>query len=130
MTFLTFSDLKVRFQFQGLAAPQAIHCRARWIVIRKDRETKCGSTKLKSTLIRRMQRLCDIPNAASPGCSYKATLFTCCPGVPTSYAKKIEQDSPAFEESNDLRNTLQEYLSHYKAVLAKHEIALPFFEQP
>ncbi len=44
--------------------------------------------------------------------------------------KKIEQDSPAFEESNDLRNTLQEYLSHYKAVLAKHEIALPFFEQP
>jgi hypothetical protein len=44
--------------------------------------------------------------------------------------KEIEQDSPAFEEANDLRNTLQEYLSHYKAVLARHEIEPPFFEQP
>jgi hypothetical protein len=43
--------------------------------------------------------------------------------------KGIERDSPAFEEANDLRNALQEYLSHYKAVLAKHEIELPFFEQ-
>jgi hypothetical protein len=44
--------------------------------------------------------------------------------------KEIGQDSPAFEEANDLRNTLQEYLSHYRGVLAKHEIELPFFEQP
>jgi hypothetical protein len=76
-----------------------------------------------------MPRSCGIPDAAFPGCSYKAILFTRCSGVPNSCGKGIERDSPAFEEANDLRNTLQEYLSRYKAVLAKHEIELPFFEQ-
>ena len=33
-------------------------------------------------------------------------------------------------DANDLRNTLQEYLSHYKAVLTEHGIALPFLETP
>lgn len=44
--------------------------------------------------------------------------------------QEIGRHSPAFEEANDLRNTLQEYLRHYKAVLAQHEIALPFSETP
>jgi hypothetical protein len=42
----------------------------------------------------------------------------------------VGRGSPAFEEANDLRNALQDYLSHYKAVLTEHGIALPFSETP
>jgi hypothetical protein len=44
--------------------------------------------------------------------------------------QEIGRGSPAYEEANDLRNTLQEYLNHYKAVLTEHGIALPFSETP
>jgi hypothetical protein len=42
--------------------------------------------------------------------------------------REIGRGPPAFEEANDLRNTLQEYLSDYEAVLREHGIALPFSE--
>src|SRR5262249_26163952 len=42
----------------------------------------------------------------------------------------IRRGSPAFEGANKLWNILQQYLSHYKMVLGKHEIPLPFSETP
>jgi hypothetical protein len=42
--------------------------------------------------------------------------------------QEIGRGSPACEEANELRNTLQEYLSHYKAVLTENGITLPFSE--
>lgn len=44
--------------------------------------------------------------------------------------EQIGRGSPTFKEANELRNMLQGYLSHYKAVLAEHEIRLPFSETP
>lgn len=34
----------------------------------------------------------------------------------------------AYDDINDLRNRLWEYLTHYKAVLGEHQIPLPFSE--
>ena len=36
----------------------------------------------------------------------------------------------AFESMDELRNELQDRLNHYKAVLAEHDIDLPFFGLP
>lgn len=36
----------------------------------------------------------------------------------------------AFEELNEIRNSMWERLNHYKAVLGEHDIELPFSEQP
>ena len=36
----------------------------------------------------------------------------------------------AFEELNELRNSMWERLNHYKVVLGEHGIELPFSEQP
>ena len=44
--------------------------------------------------------------------------------------QEIGRGSPAYKEANDLRNRLRECLSHYKAVLTAHGIALPFSEIP
>lgn len=38
----------------------------------------------------------------------------------------LGRSSPAFEDANELRNALQAYLSHYKSVLAEHNLPLPF----
>ena len=37
-------------------------------------------------------------------------------------------DAAAYSELNELRNILWGYLTHYKSVLAQHEIPLPFSE--
>jgi hypothetical protein len=57
------------------------------------------------------------------------TLYSLCQGADL-VCQEIGRGSPAFEEANDLRNALQEYLSHYKAVLTEHGIVLPFSEFP
>jgi len=36
----------------------------------------------------------------------------------------------SYDELNELRNALQSFLVHYKAVLAEHGIPLPFSETP
>ena len=38
----------------------------------------------------------------------------------------VGQGAPGFEEVNDLRNTLWEYLNHYKVTLIKHSLKFPF----
>jgi hypothetical protein len=43
---------------------------------------------------------------------------------------KEEGCDRTFDELNDLRNKLWDRLNHYKLVLAQHNIALPFSEQP
>jgi hypothetical protein len=35
-----------------------------------------------------------------------------------------------FDELNRLRNSLWDFLNHYKQVLAEHQIRLPFSEEP
>jgi hypothetical protein len=57
------------------------------------------------------------------------TLYSLCRRADL-ICQEMGRGSPAFEDANDLRNTLQEYLSHYKAVLTEHEIALQFSETP
>lgn len=42
--------------------------------------------------------------------------------------REIGRDGLGFEAANDLRNTLQRHLSHYKATLQEHDIKLPFSE--
>jgi hypothetical protein len=36
--------------------------------------------------------------------------------------------SDAYDELNELRNTIWGYLNHYKSVLGEHQIPLPFSE--
>jgi hypothetical protein len=57
------------------------------------------------------------------------TLYSLCQRADL-ICQEIGRDSPAYEEANDLRNTLQEYLSHYKAVMTENGIVLPFSETP
>jgi hypothetical protein len=57
------------------------------------------------------------------------TLYSLCRRADL-ICREVGRGSPAFEEANDLRNALQDYLSHYKAVQTEHGIALPFSETP
>ena len=57
------------------------------------------------------------------------TLYTLCRGADAA-CREIGRGGAGFEEVNALRNVLQTYLTHYKAVLADHCIGLPFSEQP
>lgn len=43
---------------------------------------------------------------------------------------KEKNYSDAYEALNSLRNSLWDRLSHYKGVLAEHDIRLPFSETP
>ena len=43
--------------------------------------------------------------------------------------KEVVSDE-VYEEMNALRNTLWDYLMHYKVVLGEHGLPLPFSEQP
>jgi hypothetical protein len=45
-------------------------------------------------------------------------------------AAKEASSNEAYEEMNALRNTLWDYLLHYKVVLGEHGIPVPFSEQP
>ncbi|MCW5715154.1 MAG: hypothetical protein KIT43_11640 [Bauldia sp.] len=47
-----------------------------------------------------------------------------------SACEKTGRDDPGFDDLNSLRNALQSLLTHYKATLAEHNIALPFSEEP
>lgn len=55
------------------------------------------------------------------------TLHTLCVRADEA-CKLIGRGSSAYEEANDLRNRLWEFLNHYKGVLNAHGIPLPFNE--
>jgi hypothetical protein len=40
----------------------------------------------------------------------------------------IGQQADAYEEADDLRNTLYAYLNHYRAILVEHGMKLPFYD--
>jgi hypothetical protein len=44
--------------------------------------------------------------------------------------QQIGRGSPAFEQANELRNTLQDYLTHYKSELIESGVPLPFSDEP
>ena len=59
------------------------------------------------------------------------TLYALCRQADAACAKARSQLEPEpYQELNELRNTLQRFLSHYKAVLQEHELPLPFNEIP
>lgn len=57
------------------------------------------------------------------------TLYTLCFSADEA-CREIGRGGAGYEEINALRGILQSYLAHYKAVLADHDIGLPFSEQP
>lgn len=57
------------------------------------------------------------------------TLYRLCRSADEA-CREIGRGNSGFEEANALRNALQDFLAHYKTVLAEHRIDLPFFEQP
>ena len=52
----------------------------------------------------------------------------CCQADASCAGVKSIVGSDAYEELNDLRNSLWSYLNHYKAVLSEHQLSLPFSE--
>jgi hypothetical protein len=59
------------------------------------------------------------------------TLWTLCYKADAACASSRHRlNSESWQELNELRNTLWRFLSHYKAVLLEHNIALPFSEIP
>ena len=44
-------------------------------------------------------------------------------------AAKSQLSQDAYQEIDELRNTLWGYLNHYKTVLGEHQISLPFSQQ-
>ena len=45
-------------------------------------------------------------------------------------AARGKLSSDVYGELNELRNTLWNYLNHYKSVLGEHQISLPFSDDP
>lgn len=43
--------------------------------------------------------------------------------------REVGRGSPGFDDLNEVRNSLWGLLSHYKRVLADHDLPLPFSEQ-
>ena len=66
------------------------------------------------------------PGRAFPGALVQGdSLYNLCVEADRA-CQKVRCGSPGFEEVNDLRNTLWDYLNHYKATLAEHSMELPF----
>jgi hypothetical protein len=58
------------------------------------------------------------------------TLFSLCRSADMVCANaRSKLDSESYLELSELRNHLQEFLTHYKSVLLEHDIPLPFSEQ-
>jgi len=68
------------------------------------------------------------PGRNFPGFLFQGdTLYSLCAQADEACsAFGDRKDSGAWEEVNDLRNRLWNALNHYKAVLALHDIPLPF----
>jgi len=57
------------------------------------------------------------------------TLHSLCQKADAA-CQKVGRGSSGYGELNQLRNSLWAYLTHYKFVLAEHDIQLPFSETP
>lgn len=59
------------------------------------------------------------------------TLYTMCQSADwLCKAARGALQEEEFDELNSLRNRLWDFLTHYKQVLAEHQIELPFSEEP
>lgn len=56
------------------------------------------------------------------------TLYSLCQRMDLA-CNEIGRGAAGFTELNGVRNSLWELLTHYKVVLAEHQISLPFSEQ-
>ena len=56
------------------------------------------------------------------------TLYGLCQRADTA-CREIGRGSPAYDDLNHLRNALWGLLAHYKAVLAEHDLPVPFSEE-
>ena len=72
------------------------------------------------------------PNRHFPGVLVQGdTLHSLCVAADASCtAARGRLSDDEYSDLNDLRNRLWEFLNHYKGVLAKHNIELPFNERP
>tara|TARA_R110001592_G_scaffold118279_1_gene320665 strand:- start:6969 stop:7247 length:279 start_codon:yes stop_codon:yes gene_type:complete len=59
------------------------------------------------------------------------TLYSLCQSLDDGCKELKGKDvGEAFDEINEVRNKMWEMLTHYKVVLAEHNIELPFSETP
>lgn len=59
------------------------------------------------------------------------TLYSLCRRADFACSRaKARMDEEDFRELNEVRNALWSLLTHYKSVLAEHQLELPFSEQP
>jgi hypothetical protein len=88
--------------------------------------------------VEQVEILSDAPNRAvlrHPGRHFPGllvqgdTLFSLCANADL-LCQKLERSSLAFGDANALRNTLQDWLAQYKAVLTENGMSLPFSEIP
>ena len=68
------------------------------------------------------------PGRRFPGVLFQGdTLYTLCVSA-DRICESLGRRSPAFEEADDLRDSLWSMLNHYKAVLNEHGMSLPFHQ--
>jgi hypothetical protein len=59
------------------------------------------------------------------------TLHSLCISIDHVYSKaRSELDPDTLKEMNDLRESMWDFVSHYKSVLQEHGLQLPFSEIP
>jgi len=56
------------------------------------------------------------------------TLYSLCQQADLA-CRELKRSCPAYDEINEVRNTLWGLLNHYKVVLGEHNLPLPFSEQ-
>jgi hypothetical protein len=56
------------------------------------------------------------------------TLYNLCQRADLA-CRALHRGAPGHDEANEVRNALWGLLNHYKAVLAEHDLPLPFSEQ-
>ncbi len=66
------------------------------------------------------------PDRRFPGVLIQGDSLSSLCGDADELCDLLGRGSDYYEEANLLRNKLQSYLTHYKAVLLEHDIPLPF----
>ncbi len=69
------------------------------------------------------------PDRKFPGVLLQGdTLHSMCQQADTALAK-LDRSSDAYNELNEIRNTLWSLQTHYKTTLVEHDLTMPFSEQ-
>jgi hypothetical protein len=55
------------------------------------------------------------------------TLHGLCQGI-DKVLEKLDRSSSVYQDLNEIRNSLGSFKSHYKSVLAEHDLPMPFSE--